>query len=462
MLDCYRWIKGAIEGVRVATLTPLIELVKKYSLRPLSTLSYYFKLALLSIRQTPLLSALVVVIMAIGISAPAIFESIHQAWAHNPLADKNDRLFVVQLQAQETDPAANPSITTIDNLPLRLDKHNTLALRDNAISLRQSPITPLGLSVRNPASDLPEFWQAARAVDRDFFAMFGLEFIQGDAWPNSADSSAEHVAVIGETLSQRLFGDTSAIGKTLILEQHPFRVAGVVRDWNPRPNPYDVDNHLTYTEGLFIPFAVQQALELPFSGNQFNDSQGTRRYQFWVELEPAQQQAYRDFLQNYIEAEKSQGRFPLPDAAYALRSPQQWLAYRGVVTDEVRYLAVVSLLFLALCLVNSVSLLLTRILRGSFQIAARRALGAGKWDIYMQASIEILLLGLLAGLLGWGVATLGIDLLAARDRTTQMLMQNDGISFMTTLILTLSAALLAGIYPVYKACKTPPALMLKN
>ena len=61
--------------------------------------SYYLKLGWLSIRRNPLLSTLMVVAIAVGIGASMTIITVNHVMSGNPIPQKSDQLFYVQLDS---------------------------------------------------------------------------------------------------------------------------------------------------------------------------------------------------------------------------------------------------------------------------------------------------------------------------------------------------------------------------
>ncbi|MCQ7044099.1 hypothetical protein MRO49_25370, partial [Escherichia coli] len=85
--------------------------------------------------------------------------------------------------------------------------------------------------------------------------------------------------------------------------------------------------------------------------------------------------AYKQYLENYSDQQRRAGRFERPNNV-RLRSVMEWLDYRRVVPRDVRLQVWLAFGFLAVCLLNTVGLLLAKFLRRSSEIGVRRALGA--------------------------------------------------------------------------------------
>jgi putative ABC transport system permease protein len=184
--------------------------------------------------------------------------------------------------------------------------------------------------------------------------------------------------------------------------------------------------------------------------------------QVWVELDSsAKWSAYRDFLIAYSEQQKAAGKFERPPNV-RLRNVMEWLAYNKVVPNDVKLQMWIALGFLAVCLINTIGLLLTKFLRRSSEIGVRRALGASKRSIFVQLLVEAGVIGLVGGLLGLGLAFLG--LWAVRHQPTQYadLAHLDLPMLGLTFLLAFGTSVLAGLLPAWRGCQVAPALQLKS
>src|SRR5690606_25867408 len=108
---------------------------------------------------------------------------------------------------------------------------------------------------------------------------------------------------------------------------------------------------------------------------------------------------YRRFLAGYAQQQKAMGR--IRHAANA-RMPglMEWLDFNGVVPRDVKLQAWLAMAFLAVCLFNTIGLLLAKFLRRGGEIGVRRALGATRGAIFAQCLVEAGLIGLVGGALG--------------------------------------------------------------
>ena len=133
----------------------------------------------------------------------------------------------------------------------------------------------------------------------------------------------------------------------------------------------------------------------------------------WFELRTAEKQrAFREFLDNYVIEQKKHGRFPRPLNNY-LYDVDGWLKRNKVVEDDNKAMLIMAFAFLAVCLVNTVGLLLAKFLNAAPVSGVRRALGASRRDIFWQHLTESGVVALAGGIVGGLLGLAGIWALRA-------------------------------------------------
>lgn len=140
----------------------------------------------------------------------------------------------------------------------------------------------------------------------------------------------------------------------------------------------------------------------------------------------------------------------------------EWMENQEVVEDDARVMLGLSLLFLVVCLLNTIGLLLAKFLGKSGDISLRRALGASRSSLFIQHMIESGLIGLGGGIFGLCLAWLGlrgIEMLFGDF--IENLVGMDWVMVLTAIGLAILSALLAGLYPTWRACSIAPASQLK-
>ena len=98
----------------------------------------------------------------------------------------------------------------------------------------------------------------------------------------------------------------------------------------------------------------------------------------------------------------------------------------------------------------------------SAETGVRRALGAKRSAVFMQCMVETGVIGLAGGLLGLVLTALGlIGVRAVLAKEMAALTHLDLMDVSLAVVLAVAAALLAGIYPTWRAIQVQPAWQLK-
>ncbi|HET6912824.1 MAG TPA: ABC transporter permease [Rhodanobacteraceae bacterium] len=433
--------------------------------------SYYFNLALRSLKRNPVLTALMVLAIGLGIGASMTMLTVLHVMTDDPLPGRSAHLYTPHLdplplnyKGIDIAGAPNANLTWPDAMALL---HAHRAPRQAAMAGGSLLVWP------DTATHLRPFYADGRYTTADFFALFGLSFEQGGGWTAADDDAGAQIVVLADTLAHKLFGNANAIGRSVKLGDHDYRVVGVVADWEPSPMFY-VDasaNRYGDADQFFLPLATALSQKLDINGNvsgwasQSNDlhSASVTWLQFWVQLDtPAQVAGYRQFLIDYSAQQKALGRFQRPPTNAKLFSLMGWLQFQNLVPEDVRLQLWLAVGFLFVCMLNIVALLLAKFLRRSGEISVRRAMGARRRDIFVQFGVESALIGIVGGVLGLLIAQAGLWSVRQRPDDYAHLASMDPLMLITTLALAIAASIAAGLLPAWRACGVPPALQLKT
>jgi putative ABC transport system permease protein len=320
-----------------------------------------------------------------------------------------------------------------------------------------------------------------RVTSADFFAAFDVPFQYGGTWSAEADRGPEPVMVISRTMNEKYFGGANSVGREIRWDDREFRIVGVRDHWQPMPTFYDVNNgNLQESEEVYIPFGWNAAAEIYSAGNtngwkpeEINTYQDFLNsesiwIQAWVELpDAATRERFQAFLDNYAMGQKQGGRHPRP-INNRLTPVDQWLIDNDVVGNDDRVLVGLAFAFLAVCLLNTVGLLLAKFLNNAAITGVRRALGASRRQVFLQHLVEVGVIsgiGALCGLALGALMLMGLRALYTLDPTdtggTQAIAHVDVTSIVTALGLALLATIAAGLYPAWRIGRIPPAVYLK-
>ena len=438
--------------------------------------SYYLRLALTSMRRTPVLSGLMVLALGLGIGAFMTTFTVYYLMSGDPIPHKSEVLFAVQLD--NWDPNDDPTESAQDVQPQLTYQDGQSLLHADTPATRQAHMYASNVVVV-PGSDEPPFDQSVRVTNRNFFPMFDVPFLYGQPWSDRDDQDHASVIVLGRELNEQLFAGENSVGRSLQLNDNFFKIVGVLDEWQPTPRFYHADSggrRFADSEQIFIPFSRAIDLVLSPSGNTncwapLDDSLPVMEAflksecvwtQFWAELEtPEQVAAYKDYLDNYVRGQKEIGRFPRPLNNF-ISNVKEWLVVNEVVTDDNRVLVRLSFLFLLVCILNTVGLLMAKFMGKSGEVAVRRAMGASRRAVFAQNLVEVAAIGVTGGLAGIGLAWLGLRGIESLYRGYQHLVHLDPVMLATAVGLAVISAIVAGLYPVWRVSRQAPAGLLKT
>lgn len=431
---------------------------------------YYFQLGLRSLRRNPVLTTLMVIGIALGIGASMTSLTVFYLMGADPIPWKSSKLHYVQLDNWDVNnPYRDPN-----EPPDQVTYKDAIALMEAAKADRQAAMYKVLLPIQPENPEVKPYLSIGRATYADFFPMFDVPFQHGGPWDRTQDAQHARVMVLSQETNEKLFGGGDSVGMKVRANDVDYTVVGVLKKWTPRIKFFDVTNGaLTEMEGAYVPFTTAIDLQLATSGNNScyrNTESGWDAYlqsecvwmQMWVELgSDARFVEYRAFLDNYVNEQKKLGRFerPLNNRLYDVN---EFLADQQVVSRDVQIQVGLAFAFLAVCLVNTIGLLLAKFMRKTGEIGLRRALGASKPQLFAQHLVEAGVIGVSGGLLGLVLTWLGLIAVRALYDGFDNVARLDWTMVGTTVLLSIAAAVLAGLYPTWRSCQIAPAAQLKT
>src|SRR5579875_2061062 len=215
--------------------------------------------------------------------------------------NKEDCMFGYYLDLAWRSLKRTPILTALMVLAIGLSIGASMAMLTVHRSVRQAAMAGGSLLVWPQRTDLQPFYADGRYTTREFFAMFGVPFIEGGGWTAADDRAGAHVVVLAEALARKLFGSADAVGKTVHMGDIDYRVVGVTTNWAPKPLFYADASASFYSDAdlFFLPLSAAVDNKLQVNGNLSGwakdmDTSNLRDpsmswIQFWVQLDtPAQ------------------------------------------------------------------------------------------------------------------------------------------------------------------------------
>lgn len=431
---------------------------------------YYLTLSLKSISRQKGLSALIATTLGLGIAACMITYSLIHLMSKDPLPNKSEKVYHIQLDNWDLNSAAIPpdlppeQVTWRDAMNI---VHAKQAKYQAAHAMTWGMVTPTN-------KNTPPFLGVIRATQGEFFPMFELPFLYGQGWHNYPVNNVEFVTVLSKATNQRVFGGVNSVGQTLPMLGKLFTVVGVLDEWHPSPKFFDMSFGAFYQpEDLYVPLQIKAELELPHGGSYHcwetdidNEYQAfinseCVNFSLWIELDSEQNKPqFEDYLRGYTQQQKAFGRFPKPINNIMLNI-NQWLAYKEVVGSDMYVFFYLALLFLLVCLFNAASLMSTKFTARNSEIALRRALGANQQAVLSQCLTETLILGCVGALIGLVLCMFGLEGIKYLYPNFSTFVHLDLPLMLITVGMSLLSSILAGLIPSIKVCMLAPAGYLK-
>src|SRR2546427_8515267 len=382
------------------------------------------RFAVRMLRKNWSVTAIVVVVLALGIGANTSIFSVVNAALLRPLpyADP-DKL----VRLSEDSPNVPQMSISYPNL-LDWREQNKVFSGIAGMQFRS-----LNLTGTNEPERL-----AGRGVSAEFFDVLGVRPALGRSFAAEEDRpGANPVCIMSHGLWQRRYGSDSAIiNKQVTLSGTSYTVIGVLPASYALGTPKDV----------FVPIGLR-ADEMKERGNH-PGIYAIARLKPGVTVETARAEliamAQRIGVQ-YGMKRNSATLTPLHEA------------FVGDVRRPLLILLGAVGFVLAIACANVANLLLARAATRQKEMAIRTALGAGRLRIIRQLLTESVLLSLLGGIVGFLLAFWGLDLLrsaSADSLPPTAVIKLDGRVLFFTLLVSLLTGIIFGLAPALGAAKT--------
>ncbi len=410
-----------------------------------------------TLRATPLVTAVAILSLALGIGANTAMFSIVDALVLRPLPVRDaDRLVLLTASHRlENSAWSNPVWESIRDRPTLFD--GAFAYYGERFSLAQG-------GEIDPVDGL---WASGRAFD-----VLGVDPIAGRLFTEADDRRGGgpdgSVAVISYGFWQRKFGGAlDAIGRTVTLNQTPYTIVGVT------PRSFFGPEVGRQFE-IAVPLGTEPLMKLKMSSLDI-------RTNWWLHviarLAPGQTieqatAALRAVQPRIADETRPTNQRP-QDAATHLIAPFT-LERAASGTSDLRrnyegplfaLMAVVGLTLLIAC-GNIANLLLARATARRHELSVRTALGASSWRIARQLFAESLLLSAIGAAFGIAFAFWGSRVIVSQISTgaTRVFLET-GIDLRMlafTAAVAVGTALLFGIVPALRASRVAPIEAMKE
>jgi predicted permease len=410
-----------------------------------------------TLRRSPAFSILAVLTLALGIGAStAIFTAVNAVVLRPLDYPQPERLVRITSELRGFG-AADTGVTASELFDYQANHELFAAV---------AGILPINANVTSGGT--PERVEMM-LVTWNYFAVLGVPPAHGRTFVREEDvPGVANVAVVSDGFWRRRLGaDPQAIGRTIVIDDDPVQVVGVMPPTFAHPGrtlQRDVD--------VWSPAGFRSTGQPQPARSRRRLEGGLARLQPGITLDQAEAR-----LQQYgaIVSRQFPEDYPARNGWAPRVVPLQNDLVGGVVTPMFVLLAAVGLLLLVAC-VNVAHLVLARSTARRQEIAIRQALGASRWQIAVQLAIESVLLATASGAVAVLVASWalrGLIVLAPGriPRLDSITLDTAGVLATVLIAVAVSAILALGpvlemrraaTFAALKATSSPPACPAPN
>jgi putative ABC transport system permease protein len=284
-----------------------------------------------------------------------------------------------------------------------------------------------------------------QGVTPEFFGIREWAVSDGRIFGTEDVDASTKVALLGQTVSQNLFGGESPVGKIVRIKKVPFTVLGVLEPKGQSPQGQDQD------DVVYVPITTGQK---KLVGSARIGTVGVILVQA-VDADSIQQaeQQVRDLLRQRHRINRGQ------EEDFSVRNLSEMLAVAEASTRVMSLLlgaiASVSLLVGGIGIMN---IMLVSVTERTREIGIRMAVGAREKDILLQFLIEAVVLALTGGAFGILTGVGGSSLISYFAGWSTIVLPS---AIVTAFGFSAAVGIFFGFYPARKASRMDPIEALR-
>ncbi|MFD2161300.1 ABC transporter permease [Paradesertivirga mongoliensis] len=286
-----------------------------------------------------------------------------------------------------------------------------------------------------------------KLTDENFWKIMTFDFLEGKPFHQTEVKTGARVAVITEKAKEYFFNDQQAVGKSIAVYGNSYKVIGVVEP--------AVGYSKAYAD-IYLPLTTDTSVY-----SKPNEISGS--YCAMLLAKTSDLKKVRTELRGRMRKIRNHVSGVDSVKAYAFTALEQFSKSSSFRDDEPEYgktaiaLIVVLILFMLIPAISLINLNLSRIGERAEEIGIRKSFGATSRAVINQLVIENIIITLVGGLVGLGLAIYASQLLVVVINSFDPLFKIPEGSlilswrvFASSLFSCLLFGLLSGVYPAWK------------
>ena len=278
-------------------------------------------------------------------------------------------------------------------------------------------------------------------VDANYLALANSSLADGRFFTQGDDLHRRDVTVIGASVVEQLFQHEDPVGKTIVVDGHPFEVVGTLNKFKGflGDNPDDRD--------IFIPLWTYKKL-YPAAKDYFLSAQ----------VSPGRMDEAQDEIRGVLRRRRHVK--PSEPDNFGMATAESLInEFRQIIGTVALVMVVISSIGLLVGGIGVMNIMLVSVTERTREIGVRKAVGARQRDIAWQFLLEAVVLtgsGGLAGIaVGWLLSFLVRVLVPSLPSTVPLW------SVVAGFVVATSVGLFFGLWPALKAARLDPITALR-
>ncbi len=351
-------------------------------------------------------------------------------------------LFVIPGQLEEGLPSAR------NRSPHPLTMGDARALQDPIRAPSVQRVAPVLQKSARASYRKKEIVAQILGVTPDYFTIRNWPAVEGRLFTEEEVAGHTRVATIGTLVRDRLFRDIDPIGKTIRINNVPFKVIGVMEEKGG-------GGFGSEDLRVFVPITTAQTRL--FRGRTYRGDYVVSAILVSAVSEEAMEDAAQEITQ--ILRERHDIRY-LDEDDFTVINQKDLINIFGDITRVLTiFLGAIAAISLIVGGIGIMNIMLVSVTERTREIGLRKAVGARRRDILLQFLIEAVILSLIGGFVGIMLGVAGAFLVSQFAGDFQARVTIEAVALATG--FSAAVGLFFGIYPATRAARLHPIEALR-